>query len=56
MSLRWVHMPLCWFCHEAAQDQDQDSLLVKCRNDNYSPNGGLSNKLDSFAELIIFMI
>ena len=19
LSLRWVHMPLCWFCHEAAQ-------------------------------------
>ena len=19
LSLRWAHMPLCWFCHEAAQ-------------------------------------
>ena len=19
LSLRWVHMPFCWFCHEAAQ-------------------------------------
>ena len=19
LSLRWTHMPLCWFCHEAAQ-------------------------------------
>ena len=19
LSLRWVHMPYCWFCHEAAQ-------------------------------------
>ena len=19
LSLRWAHMPLCWFCHEVAQ-------------------------------------
>ena len=19
LSLRWVHMPFCWFCHEAAE-------------------------------------
>ena len=19
LSLRWAHMPLCWFCHKAAQ-------------------------------------
>ena len=19
LSLRWAHMPFCWFCHEAAQ-------------------------------------
>ena len=19
MSLRWAHMPFCWFCHDAAQ-------------------------------------
>ena len=19
LSLRWTHMPFCWFCHEAAQ-------------------------------------
>ena len=25
LSLRWAHMPLCWFCHEAAH------LLFPCR-------------------------
>ena len=26
-----------YWAHVANQDQDQDSLLVKCRNDNHSP-------------------
>ena len=26
MSLRWAHMPFCWFCHEAAHITMMDSL------------------------------
>ena len=22
LSLRWAHMPFCWFCHDAAQMKD----------------------------------
>ena len=22
LSLRWAHMPFCWFCHEAAHFKD----------------------------------
>ena len=25
LSLRWVHMPFCWFCHEAAQIWKKES-------------------------------
>ena len=23
LSLRWTHMPFCWFCHEVAQLQTE---------------------------------
>ena len=26
LSLRWEHMPFCWFCHEAAHIAMMDSL------------------------------
>ena len=28
LSFRWAHMPFCWFCHEAANFQFQDVLLI----------------------------
>ena len=28
LSLRWAHMPFCWFCHEAAH---MSKLRQKCR-------------------------
>ena len=35
-SLRWVHMPFCWFCHEAAhiktEQQHNESYKMKCAN------------------------
>ena len=27
LSLRWAHMPFCWFCHEAAQLYMYQALL-----------------------------
>ena len=33
LSLRWAHMPYCWFCHEAAQ-----KISRECHNNkNHSP-------------------
>ena len=37
LSLRWAHMPFCWFCHEVAQmansvDPDQTALNRKDLN------------------------
>ena len=29
LSLRWAHMPLCWFCHEAAQISFPLQLVFK---------------------------
>ena len=28
LSLRWAHMPFCWFCHEAAQMSMQTRLFA----------------------------
>ena len=28
LSLRWAHMPLCWFCHEAAQMDIQEQCHI----------------------------
>ena len=28
LSLRWVHMPLCWFCHEVGE---RGGSVVECR-------------------------
>ena len=32
LSLRWAHMPFCWFCHEAAQMLNRlpEKLLTVC--------------------------
>ena len=30
LSLRWVHMPFCWFCHEVAQSYSTFSLGATC--------------------------
>ena len=31
LSLRWSHMPLCWFCHEAAHFLLDFDLYIYCR-------------------------
>ena len=28
LSLRWAHMPFCWFCHEAAHFSKYTLLLI----------------------------
>ena len=30
LSFRWAHMPLCWFCHEAAHTAKRNILLKIC--------------------------
>ena len=29
LSLRWAHMPLCWFCHEVAHSLNPSPIWVK---------------------------
>ena len=33
LSLRWAHMPLCWFCHDAAQIMFSLQLYSSAEND-----------------------
>ena len=35
LSLRWAHMPLCWFCHEAAQISFPLQQVFKDINSGY---------------------
>ena len=30
LSLRWAHMPFCWFCHEAAQMSKPMDIVYFC--------------------------
>ena len=30
LSLRWAHIPFCWFCHEAAQCIIQNFIFSRC--------------------------
>ena len=37
LSLRWAHMPFCWFCHVAAQIKGKN-IHVCCRSSYWIPN------------------
>ena len=30
LSLRWAHIPFCWFCHEAAQIKEISYHTIAC--------------------------
>ena len=41
LSLRWAHMPFCWFCHEAAHVTGTQQTVVS------SPNQPLTTVLNT---------
>ena len=48
LSLRWAHMPLCWFCHEADLFQKADEFwrTLTCNKLGGRGGGGRLNRFD----------
>ena len=58
LSLRWAHMPFCWFCHEAAQCEtvgDKTKVMTKNTNGFQRDNKLLKEQRLDSVENITFL-
>ena len=54
LSLRWTHMPFCWFCHEAAHVvlclKDADRMANSVDTDQTAPKEAVWSGSTLFAQ------